>query len=416
MRLQCDVELVNRMLPSLGMRSKGRSSRAILSIGKPNHNAGAGNKSVPNSSGLYLLICTCKDRTGSKYKLKENVEQLFTLFVEEGKATVRLKEPAVDIRLSKQFLTVARLAHRGSDPIGITPLVPVATRHLDAARTRMSILKRKDYPESGFPSALEQLTISTCGLIRIDPRILSLRALRRLDLSHNRISSVPEALGSLRLTELVLSSNCLCSFSDKLCRSNLRDTLTLLDLSQNQLTRLPPRLAQLHRLHTLRLDQNQLEALPGQLGRLSRLRCLSAGQNQLSALPNGFSQLRLDTLDLHGNPFKSQSDPPLLQISLPLTLLELSARAVLDHRLEFSPALVPWHLCEDLEFSGVCVCGRACLFSFVRCIVSINLHNVSHTVVLLDSLAGTEAPIHALFCSLACYYDHLDQSVQRRLR
>lgn len=34
-------------------------------------------------------------------QLKENIEKFFTWFVEEGKATVRLKEPAVDICLSK---------------------------------------------------------------------------------------------------------------------------------------------------------------------------------------------------------------------------------------------------------------------------------------------------------------------------
>lgn len=34
-------------------------------------------------------------------QLKENIEKFFTWFIEEGKATVRLKEPAVDICLSK---------------------------------------------------------------------------------------------------------------------------------------------------------------------------------------------------------------------------------------------------------------------------------------------------------------------------
>lgn len=34
-------------------------------------------------------------------QLKGNIEKFFTWFVEEGKATVRLKEPAVDICLSK---------------------------------------------------------------------------------------------------------------------------------------------------------------------------------------------------------------------------------------------------------------------------------------------------------------------------
>ena len=34
-------------------------------------------------------------------QLKDNIEKFFTKFVGEGKATLRLKEPAVDICLSK---------------------------------------------------------------------------------------------------------------------------------------------------------------------------------------------------------------------------------------------------------------------------------------------------------------------------
>lgn len=34
-------------------------------------------------------------------QLRDNIEKFFTWFVEEGKATVRLKEPAVDVCLSK---------------------------------------------------------------------------------------------------------------------------------------------------------------------------------------------------------------------------------------------------------------------------------------------------------------------------
>lgn len=34
-------------------------------------------------------------------QLKDNIEKFFTKFVDEGKATVRLKEPAVDVCLSK---------------------------------------------------------------------------------------------------------------------------------------------------------------------------------------------------------------------------------------------------------------------------------------------------------------------------
>uniref|UniRef100_A0A7M4FPV5 PIF1/LRR1 pleckstrin homology domain-containing protein n=1 Tax=Crocodylus porosus TaxID=8502 RepID=A0A7M4FPV5_CROPO len=56
----------------------------------------AGASLGPSGAG-GLTAC----RRLSRPQLKANIEQFFTRFVEEGKATVRLKEPAVDVRLSK---------------------------------------------------------------------------------------------------------------------------------------------------------------------------------------------------------------------------------------------------------------------------------------------------------------------------
>lgn len=61
MKLQCDVEVVNRMLPTFGVKGKGRGSRAVLSIGKHV------DKNTQRAN-IYLLICTAKDKAGCKYK------------------------------------------------------------------------------------------------------------------------------------------------------------------------------------------------------------------------------------------------------------------------------------------------------------------------------------------------------------
>ena len=63
MKLQCDVEVVNRMLPSFGMKNRGKGARAVLSIGKHL------DKTTQRTS-VYMIICTAKDRTGSKYKVE----------------------------------------------------------------------------------------------------------------------------------------------------------------------------------------------------------------------------------------------------------------------------------------------------------------------------------------------------------
>ncbi|XP_028363738.1 leucine-rich repeat protein 1 isoform X2 [Phyllostomus discolor] len=107
MKLHCEVEVVSRHLPALGLRNRGKGVRAVLSLCQQ------APKSQPRprardqrggASPACLLVSTLKDRHGTRYELKENIEQFFTKFVEEGKATVRLKEPPVDICLSKDSI------------------------------------------------------------------------------------------------------------------------------------------------------------------------------------------------------------------------------------------------------------------------------------------------------------------------
>ncbi|XP_034051460.1 leucine-rich repeat protein 1 [Thalassophryne amazonica] len=421
MKLQCDVEIVNRMLPTCGMRNRGKGTRAMLSIGKHLDKTSERNN-------IYLMICTAKDRTGSKYKLKGNIEKFFTWFVDEGKATMRLKEPAVDICLSKvdsnslkNFLSAARLANSGSDlsSLPLCTLTPVRARDVEQLKKKLAIVSKKDYPlTSNFPYSLEQLQVSYCKLSRMDMRMLSLKALRKLDLSHNHIKKLPATIGDLGcLSELVLHNNHLESFSEALCLSTLQQTLQLLDLRQNRLQSLPSKFCQLRELVNLKLDDNRLVCLPFHIGRLSKLRFLSAAHNQLAVLPCDFRKLSLENLDLFGNPF---ADPnPLdhtIQLKFPLPLQEIASRAVLNFRIPYGPHLIPVHMCCDLEVAKTCDCGSVCVNFYIRTAVSMNLHQVSHTVVLVDNMGGTNAPVQQHFCSLSCYSEFLDSSFHRGLR
>ncbi|KAM9715281.1 leucine-rich repeat protein 1 isoform 3-T3 [Dama dama] len=107
MRLHCEVEVVSRHLPALGLRNRGKGVRAVLSLCQqaprtpPGPRAG-GERGCRHPACLF--ISTLKDKRGTRYELKENIEQFFTKFVDEGKATVRLKEPPVDICLSKDSI------------------------------------------------------------------------------------------------------------------------------------------------------------------------------------------------------------------------------------------------------------------------------------------------------------------------
>ncbi|KAE8586528.1 hypothetical protein XENTR_v10021692 [Xenopus tropicalis] len=334
MKLQCEVEVINRMLPSFGMRNRGKGTRAVLSVGRQEGKRGS----------AYLMICTLKDKAGSRYKLENNIEQLFTRFLGEGKATLRLKEPAVDICLSKaeisslkNFISAVGLANKGADigTVLLPRLTPAKTSEIEKPRAKMFITTKKDYPiTKSFPYSLEHLQVSYCKLARVDMRMLCLKKLQKLDLSNNHIKKLPKTIGDLVcLQELILNNNLLESFEVVLCSTTLRDTLKSLDLSANKLKALPVQICNFKELVSLKLDENELLQLPFPIGQLSKLRFLSATKNKLQCLPNTFKKLSLEKLDLFGNPF-IQATPlvPDIQLKIPLPLLETATRATLNYR------------------------------------------------------------------------------------
>ena len=98
-----------------------------------------------------------------------------------------------------------------------------------------------------------------------------------MDLSLQQLTKLPEFIGELTQLEI-------------------------LDVSNNQLTTLPESIGQLTRLQTLYIDDNQLTTLPKSIGQLTQLQRLSLADNQLILLPESIGQLaKLQRLDLNGN-------------------------------------------------------------------------------------------------------------------
>ncbi|KAG7280669.1 hypothetical protein CRUP_023288 [Coryphaenoides rupestris] len=78
---------------------------------------------------------------------------------------------------------------------------------------------------------------------------------------------------------------------------------TVLDLSCNNITSIPPEFCKLTHLVKVDLSKNQLTGLPDELGNLCNLQHLDLYNNKLSALPVSFSQLgNIKWLDLKDNP------------------------------------------------------------------------------------------------------------------
>ncbi|XP_022103702.1 leucine-rich repeat protein 1-like isoform X2 [Acanthaster planci] len=410
MRLSCDVDVKNRLLPSHGMKAKGRPMRCSLAIGRR-----GGSSSKPEGA-VFLMLCSAKDKTGTKYKLKDNVEQVFTRFVEEGKVTLRLKEPAQDMCISKadplqlkNFLSVLKLSYKGQSSglskVHLSTLTPATTAQVERPKTKMVILKRSDYPISQrFPKGLESLQVNGCGLSRVDCRILEMKSLRALDLSSNRIRALPNNPGQLSvLAELKVANNLLERLPPPLCLSSLRTSLHSLDLSENSLKFLPPQICELASLLRLNIANNQLTALPDHFGQLGRLRFFSVAGNQIEVLPFSFMDLALEEVDLTGNCFQSQmlegsaAHFGRTQEGFP-SLLEVAARAIKKQRIAYTEEDLPRHLYHHLSQVKWCVCGEPCFQPYAKHQFTFSLHRVAHTLV-----GPTVAPIEGFLCSAFCW-------------
>ena len=237
----------------------------------------------------------------------------------------------------KGFLSIIRLGHRGDnlEKVSLSCLAPASAKTVERLKTRLSISSRKDYPvTTGFPSALEVLHVQQCTLKKVDSRMLQLRNLRVLNLSHNRLQCLPEDWDQLiGLTEFHLADNLLSELPQGFCTGNLSNSLTLLDLSKNKIKFLRPFFCKLQKLVTLRLSENELACLPSNLGQLMALRYLSLTQNQLRVLPATFCQLRLEELDMFANAFLQDGPGSIInRLDSNAGLLELAARAIKKYR------------------------------------------------------------------------------------
>lgn len=71
----------------------------------------------------------------------------------------------------------------------------------------------------------------------------------------------------------------------------LKSVLRTLDLSENKLSTIPSEIGTFEQLKHLRLSKNRLTSLPDSIGRLSKLESLSVCDNDLRSLPQSVSQL-----------------------------------------------------------------------------------------------------------------------------
>ena len=179
------------------------------------------------------------------------------------------------------------------------------------------------------------------------PDLTAMQAIRRINVSHNVLMSLPEEICALHTLEKIeAGDNRIRSVPGHVSQLT---RLTLLSVKNNNLRSLPPEIGCCAKLKYLSLYANDLVSLPDQISMLSNLQRLSSQANKLSKLPWLLGHLvSLKFLDLSANPLTAL--PP-----------SLGALESCLHTLSLSD-------CEDLMDPPVMVVrqGRDVLMSYLR--------------------------------------------------
>ncbi|KAK9309863.1 hypothetical protein QLX08_000665 [Tetragonisca angustula] len=397
MKLHCNIEVNNRLSVTNVIRR--RSQRSILVIGRQ----------TVKSTETYILWQTLQNKLGTKYKVNNNIDKVYTTFIDEGKATIRFIEPPHDLIIQsdkiqlKSFIHILKLIlTKNIDPsvLAVSNLNPKCMSSLP--KIKVVVNKSSEYPTlEGFPRTTEELYLVGLNRKSFDRQILKLQSLKVLNLSNNQISSLPKELGTLQhLQELILSQNRLdkalkWTWLDQIA---IRSNLKLLDMSNNLLRRLPEQIGKLGSLVNLKISQNMLSYLPQSLGKLYNLKYLDLSKNNLHYLPGSMRNLHLISLDVSNNDFPFVDSYSMCKIDVP-SLTECAARSFLKIRCSYDASIIPFTLVKYLDEAKYCVCGSACFHCYIRKFVRFSLNIIANTI---KSTETTLIPFDCYFCSIKC--------------
>jgi internalin A len=136
---------------------------------------------------------------------------------------------------------------------------------------------------------IEKLSLLWMNLTELPTEIGKLTSLTILDLSCNQLNYLPNSIDELtNLTSLHLWHNKITNLPDSIGRL---EKLIYLDVSDNQISVLPKSFSQLTNLTSLYIKNNQLKTLPESIGQLINLNFLHLSYNEINTLPDSIGEL-----------------------------------------------------------------------------------------------------------------------------
>ncbi|CAN9511548.1 unnamed protein product [Ophioblennius macclurei] len=190
--------------------------------------------------------------------------------------------------------SLTRVDCSGLGPGASMPVpIPLDTSHLDLSSNDMGPLSDTMLAGPGY-TTLVSLDISSNDITEVSPNALSkLRYLDTLDLSHNRLASLPSnCFSGLPLAEVDLSHNDFQEFDMHVFAAKVNGEPVSVDLSHNRLASVngTSRGKLLH-VQTLNLAGNQLSSVPNLTG--LPLRYLNLDGNLIAEIQEGaFAQMK----------------------------------------------------------------------------------------------------------------------------
>lgn len=372
--------------------------------------------------------------------LTNNITNIFRKFVADGKCTISFKLPEVDLQIKadpiqlKAFLNVMKnemFPPQEPDKKEVLKTDNKLVRAFGSTvkpleiLTKMTIKERSALPSSGFPRTLKELTVTTIKCAQMPIGILNLTNLFSLDLSKNQITKLPKALGNLKLKKLILNEN---RFGESVKQAdwewldgeNIRKSLKVLSISKNGLKFMPSNICRCLNIENLNVSQNEITRISFAIKVMSQLKTLSICNNKLSSLPCTLKMLRFDAIDLASNEFQPEygvnrtvqmKHRSLVHECRAPTLLELSARAIIKHRIPFMTHNIPQITKDILFHAPVCANPKCEILCIDRPthqgISSIDLNSKEVTTSDGTNYFLADGPFCCLYCQLAVFRDFL---------